>query len=44
MAVISTNVIFLWSAITLREVLPGSDFETLAAFGLWPDWHRTEVL
>jgi len=27
-----------------RELLPGSDFETLATFGLWPDWHKTEVL
>jgi hypothetical protein len=28
----------------LREPFPGSDFETLETFGLWPDWHRTEVL
>jgi hypothetical protein len=28
----------------LRELLPGSDFESLATFGLCPDWHRTEVL
>lgn len=28
----------------MREPLPGNEFETPAAFGLWPHWHKTEVL